>query len=28
MANDFGPDNIRVNAIGPGHIVSEGLAGV
>ena len=26
MANDFGPDNIRVNAIGPGHIVSEGLA--
>ncbi len=25
MANDFGPDNIRVNAIGPGHIVSEGL---
>ncbi len=26
MANDFGPDNIRVNAIGPVHIVSEGLA--
>ncbi len=26
MANDFGPDGIRVNAIGPGHIVSEGLA--
>lgn len=26
MASDFGPDNIRVNAIGPGHIVSEGLA--
>lgn len=26
MANDFGPDNIRINAIGPGHIVSEGLA--
>jgi NAD(P)-dependent dehydrogenase (short-subunit alcohol dehydrogenase family) len=26
MATDFGPDNIRVNAIGPGHIVSEGLA--
>ncbi|MDA1296662.1 MAG: SDR family oxidoreductase [Chloroflexi bacterium] len=26
MANDFGPDNIRVNAIGPGHIVSEGLS--
>lgn len=26
MANDFGPDNIRVNAIGPGHIVSEGIA--
>ena len=26
MANDFGPDNMRVNAIGPGHIVLEGLA--
>ena len=26
MAVEYGPDNIRVNAIGPGHIVSEGLA--
>lgn len=26
MAVQYGPDNIRVNAIGPGHIVGEGLA--
>lgn len=26
MAVEYGPDNIRVNAIGPGHIVGEGLA--
>ena len=25
MAVDFGPDNIRVNAIAPGHIVTEGI---
>jgi NAD(P)-dependent dehydrogenase (short-subunit alcohol dehydrogenase family) len=25
MAIDFGPENIRVNAIAPGHIVTEGL---
>ncbi len=26
MAVQYGPDGIRVNAIGPGHIVGEGLA--
>ena len=26
MAVQYGPDKIRVNAIGPGHIVGEGLA--
>ena len=25
MAVQYGPDNIRVNAIGPGHILTEGL---
>jgi NAD(P)-dependent dehydrogenase (short-subunit alcohol dehydrogenase family) len=25
LAVEYGPDNIRVNAIGPGHIVSEGF---
>ena len=25
MAVEYGPDNIRVNAIGPGHILSEGI---
>lgn len=25
MAIQYGPDNIRVNAIGPGHILTEGL---
>jgi NAD(P)-dependent dehydrogenase (short-subunit alcohol dehydrogenase family) len=25
MAVDFGPENIRVNAIAPGHIVTEGI---
>lgn len=25
LAVEYGPDNIRVNAVGPGHIVSEGF---
>jgi NAD(P)-dependent dehydrogenase (short-subunit alcohol dehydrogenase family) len=25
MAIQYGPDNIRVNAVGPGHILTEGL---
>ena len=26
LAVEYGPDGIRANAIGPGHIVGEGLA--